>query len=223
MKKIRTSAIITAFNSEKYIREALESVLRQTLSPDEIILIDDGSTDKTREVVSFCKDIKYFFQENQGPGAARNRGISEASGDFVAFLDADDIWCPQKTEIQNAVFQNDSAAQIVGGYAKNFWSPEFSKKEEFAEAPGFLPSALLIRKKIFEKVGLFRTDVRVGEFVDWFGRVEEADLNFKMLPELVLLRRLHDNNLGTRMRGARGDYAAILKDRLLRRRRPSSS
>ena len=102
MTEPRVSAIITAYNSEAFIADAIASVLHQSRPVDEILVVDDGSTDRTREIVDGYKTqgVSYHFQENSGAGAARNLGIERCTGDFVAFLDADDAWLEDKNRLQ---------------------------------------------------------------------------------------------------------------------------
>ena len=101
MHKPRICVIIPTYNSARFLPEAVESALYQTFSPEEVIVVDDGSTDNTEDVLEpFRGRIHYIRQENQGPAVARNRGISEAKGDLIAFLDADDVWVPDKSEKQ---------------------------------------------------------------------------------------------------------------------------
>ncbi|MEI8064356.1 MAG: glycosyltransferase family A protein, partial [Verrucomicrobiota bacterium] len=98
------SVVIPAYNAQDYLGAAIESVLNQTLPPLEIIVIDDGSTDDTRERLRIYEGrIRYYRQKNQGIGASRNFGISFAKGDWIALLDADDVWHPRKLECQSAV------------------------------------------------------------------------------------------------------------------------
>ncbi|HOQ05716.1 MAG TPA: glycosyltransferase family 2 protein [Anaerohalosphaeraceae bacterium] len=100
------SAVIPAYNSEAFIRRAVESVLAQTLPPQEIIIVDDGSTDGTRQAVQSCGGIvRYIRQDNQGASAARNAGIRAASGEWIAFLDADDEWLPDRLALQVRLLQ----------------------------------------------------------------------------------------------------------------------
>ena len=99
MKKPLVSVIIPTYNSAGYIEEALESVFEQTLQDFEIIVVDDGSTDGTGEVLRKYGDrIRYIYQENNGPASARNGGIRVARGEYIAFLDADDLWVSTKLE-----------------------------------------------------------------------------------------------------------------------------
>src|SRR5216684_1094167 len=98
----RVSAIIPAYNGEAFVADAIESVLAQTFPVSEIVVVDDGSTDQTAEVVEryASKGVRCIRQKNQGPTAARNRGIVQTTGELLAFLDCDDIWLPEKTALQ---------------------------------------------------------------------------------------------------------------------------
>jgi glycosyltransferase involved in cell wall biosynthesis len=99
------SVIVPAFNSSTYIGETIQSVLEQTHSALEILVIDDGSTDNTADVVRRYP-VRYFCQQNAGPSAARNTGIANARGEFIAFLDSDDLWIPQKLAVQLEAFRH---------------------------------------------------------------------------------------------------------------------
>jgi glycosyltransferase involved in cell wall biosynthesis len=108
------SAVIPAFNSAKYIEEALSSVFAQTRVPEQIIIVDDGSTDNTQKILEpYLGRIQYLYQENHGEAAARNTGIRHASGNFIAFLDADDIWLPEKLELQMDYFGRNPQCGLV--------------------------------------------------------------------------------------------------------------
>jgi glycosyltransferase involved in cell wall biosynthesis len=119
----RVSAVITAYNSEAFIAEAIESVLRQSRAVDEIVVVDDGSTDHTRRIVEEYADqgIKFIQQHNRGAGAARNKGICETSGEYIAFLDADDIWLENKTRLQVDYLNKHPKAGLVSGFA-HWWN-----------------------------------------------------------------------------------------------------
>jgi len=112
------SVIIPAYNAEKYISEAIESVFSQTYKNLEVIVVDDGSIDNTALIVKdqidkFPISIRYYYQKNRGPAAARNKGIEEARGGYVAFLDSDDIWLPEKVQKQINVFTKEPAVGLV--------------------------------------------------------------------------------------------------------------
>ena len=94
------SVIIPSYNCEPFLAEAIESVFAQTYRPKEVIVVDDGSTDQTAAIARSYKEVQYIYQANQGPAIARNNGIATARGDFIAFIDHDDMWLPNKLEVQ---------------------------------------------------------------------------------------------------------------------------
>ncbi len=219
------SVIIPVYNCERYLAEAIESVLAQSHPAREIIVVDDGSTDGSARVVRrFSSAVRYVFQPNAGIGAARNRGVALAEGDFLAFLDADDLWTEDKLGLQLAAFAEDPGLEAVFGLAIQFHSPEIDAAARSRihcpsrPAPGYVAGAMLVRRSAFERVGPFEAGWRVGEFVDWYLRATEAGLRERVLPEVVLRRRLHKTNQGIRERAAATDYARILKASLDRRR-----
>ena len=192
-KNPKVSVIIPAYNHGRFLREAIQSVLEQTFQDWELIVVDDGSTDETSEVVASFPDprIRYIYQKNQGNAAARNRGIELARGEFIAFLDADDLWLPMKLEKQ--VAQLDSLPPTVGlVYADlHFFNHEdgaitgrllqasgqfdpprgkvFSQivRRKWGGERGWfiIPTTALIRREVFQRVGLFDESLR--RHVDW--------------------------------------------------------
>src|SRR5580658_2196955 len=133
------SVIIPAHNRELYVGEAIESALRQTRPPDEIVVIDDGSTDRTAEIArSFGKSVHCLSQSNQGIGAARNAGLQAARGNLIAFLDSDDLWLERKMEIQTAFLLAHPEIDLVACHMKPFLSPEIDP----ASVPAFDPKEM---------------------------------------------------------------------------------
>lgn len=118
------SVIIPAYNSGAFIAAAIDSVMRQTRPVSEIIVIDDGSTDSTREIVAAYPQIKMFSQNHQGPSAARNAGIHQARGQWVAFLDSDDLWYPEKIEKQLTALAAHPSAAFSFSTLTSFCSPD---------------------------------------------------------------------------------------------------
>ena len=216
---------MTVFNGERYVGEAIESVLAQTYHPLELIVIDDGSTDATADVARrFGERLVYHFQENAGHAAARNRAVALASGERFAFLDADDRFVPDKLERQSAVLDADETLDMVFGHVREFVSPELSEEERRTVRPPAPPAAwtapnlMLVRRESFFRVGLFDERLKVGVTVDWYARALEAGLRSAMLPEVVLERRLHLSNNGLLERDSRSQYLHVLKASLDRRR-----
>ena len=221
------SVIIPVYNGERYLAEAIESVLAQTYRPLEIIVVDDGSTDGSAEVAKrFGSPVRYCFQPNSGAGAARNQGADLARGSFLAFLDADDIWLADKLALQIAAFDADPKMDMVFGHVRQFHSPELlderaRKNTRYAAEimQGYAPGTLLIKRDAFFRAGPFATNWRVGEFVDWYLKAIEQGLKSLLLPEIVMERRIHTDNMGIREHKHYTDYVRILKASLDRRRK----
>jgi glycosyltransferase involved in cell wall biosynthesis len=219
------SVVIPVYNGEKYLDQAIESVLNQTGFPLEVIVVDDGSTDNTARIAEkFGPSIRYHYQVNGGVGAARNQGVVLARGDFLAFLDADDLWTVDKLKRQWAVFEADQDLDLAFGYIQQFYSPELSQEERanigipVETMPGQHAGTMLIKKESFLRVGLFKPELRIGEFIDWFARTTELNLKSIMLPDVVMKRRIHKTNLGRSQRDQRSGYVHALKAALDRRR-----
>src|SRR5262245_64311987 len=119
------SCIVPVHNGERYLAQAIQSIIGQTYSSLEIIIADDGSTDGTRDVAAgFGGRIQYLHQLNSGAASARNLGLRGANGEFVAFLDADDLWLPEKLERQMKCFMARPELGYCVTYVQNFWDPE---------------------------------------------------------------------------------------------------
>jgi glycosyltransferase involved in cell wall biosynthesis len=223
------SVIIPVFNGERFLREAVQTVLAQNYSPLEIVIVDDGSTDSTASVAkSLGEPVRYLHQTNQGPAAARNRGIEQAQGSLLAFADADDLWPGNKLELQLPCLIEDVAVDIVMGRIQQVLLSETEDGEtqakEFAE-PAFsvnLGSAI-IRKSVFERVGLFDETMRYSEDVDWFMRAREAGAAIKTIDAVTLLYRQHEQNMTRGKSASELNVLMALKKSLDRRRATTGS
>lgn len=203
MSLASVTCIIPVWNGEKYIVEALDSVASQVLPCTLVIVVDDGSTDSTAQIISEYRKLKihYIRHGNHGPAEARNQGLHLADSEFVAFLDADDRWHAQKLEKQVACLKESPELQFCISYSQNFWSPELSEEIK-PEIPGLLEpwiahwyGALVARRSVFQLVGFLNTEMRVGEDIDWFARAARAGASYKTVPEVLTFRRLHPGNL----------------------------
>lgn len=220
------SVVIPAYNAERYVAEAIQSVLGQSHPPVEVIVIDDGSTDGTADVVrSFPDKVHYRYQENRGIGDARNKGIELARGTFLAFLDADDCWPENKLSLQLRQFELEPELDMVFGQALQLvngsaWENRHSNNDlsRLNLTPAIIPGGILVKRETFLRVGTFRSDTKIGEFIDWYARAIEMGLKSRVPPDLVLWRRIHDSNHGIRERASVSDYARVLKATLDRRR-----
>jgi glycosyltransferase involved in cell wall biosynthesis len=228
---MRISTIMAVYNAERYVSQALDSVLAQTVPSDEIIAIDDGSTDGTPDVLrNFATRVRIIHQQNCGVACALNVAITESTGDTLAFLDCDDLWLPDKLQIQSAVLLNEKDLEAVFGFVQQFVSPDLNLEvaREYivpeSPQPGISKNSLLIRRHAFERIGRFNEELTASDFVEWYARAIVLGLRWRMLPELVALRRHHPNNAGRRLRSKQHDeiLQALKRSLDMRRRRQTS-
>jgi glycosyltransferase involved in cell wall biosynthesis len=223
------SVIIPVFDDDRYLGEALDSALAQTHRPAQIVVVDDGSTEPVHLPERFRRQVILLRSAHRGQGSARNIGAARAHGELLAFLDADDVWLPDKLERQITALASDDSLDMCFGRVQEFLSPDLehagtpTARTPVHERSGALPSAFVVRTRTFRRVGKFREDVVFGEFIDWYARALEAGVREARLDRVVARRRIHDRNAGIVQRDQRGDYAHVLKDALDRRRgaRPS--
>ena len=213
------SIIIPVFNGERFLREAVESVLAQKYSPVEIIIVDDGSTDGTATVArSFPETVRYLHQTNHGPAAARNRGIEQAQGDLIAFADADDLWPSHKLELQLPYLIRDSKIDIVLGRIQQVLLSETQAKEIGDPAFSVNLGSAVIRRSCFERVGLFDETMRYSEDVDWFMRAREGAAAIMTIDAVTLFYRQHEQNMTRGKSTSELNVLKALKKSLDRRR-----
>lgn len=219
------SAIIPCYNNGAYIGQAIESVLTQGDYPIEVIVVDDGSTDDSAEVAARFEGVTVLRQPNRGASSARNRGIAAATGDVVAFLDADDYWAPGKLTCQLEVMSSAGSTDVVYGSIEEFVSEDLPAAERsgVTARPGrqtvLLPSTLLLTRRALDEVGEFEVGDGSGEAIDWILRVNEAGLTVEPAPDALTYRRIHASNTGRRNRAQQhATYLAAIKRSLQRRR-----
>jgi glycosyltransferase involved in cell wall biosynthesis len=226
LKSSVISCIVPVFNGEKYLAGALDSILEQTYRPLEVIVIDDGSTDGTAAVTARYGDrIRYVRQNKAGAPMARNLGLSMARGEFVGFLDADDLWHLKKLERQIECLAARPEIDLCVTHVQNFWIPELNQEaERFRDhrltrpVPGYVTQTLLARRALFDRVGPFNTSIQHGDAQDWFLRAAEKDAVMKLLSDVLVYRRLHRNNFSRQIGPTLNDHLRIVKASLDRRR-----
>ena len=231
MKSPLISCVVPVFNGERYLGETLDSILAQTYQPLEIIVVDDGSTDRTARVANnYGQRIRYMWQTNAGEAAARNRGLRAVHGEFVAFLDADDLWHSEKLERQISRFRERPEIALCFTWFRNFWVPEFAEEEKRYEGSplsqsqsGWSTSTLLARAAVFEKFGDFLDNGALtpgSESMIWFLRAQDGGAITEVLPEVLMYRRLHRTNVSRN--NSLDPFFSILKEwRDYQRRRRS--
>jgi glycosyltransferase involved in cell wall biosynthesis len=208
------SVVVPAYNVERTILETIESVQQQTFSDFEIIVIDDGSTDQTSEIVKSLEDerIKIFSYPNGGLPVARNRGISHATGKFIAFIDADDLWTSDKLELQLAALQQHPEAGVAYSWTSDFVDEQ--KENLYSYEPMFfegnvLPNLLvknflvsgsnpLIRREAIESVGEFDPMLKSCEDWDFYLRLA-AKWNFVVVPKWQILYRRSSTSMSSKV------------------------
>lgn len=209
----RVSVVIPAFNVESCIAEAIDSVRGQRRPPDEIIVVDDGSTDGTAAVVAgYAPAVRYIPQNNAGPSAARNRGIEEAGGEWIAFLDSDDVWLPDKLAVELDILgRNPDLVWVCSNHLLQFFGedapfpridPALAENylgvgdtfESFLQAIdrgiGWDPTAFTVRKDVLQEVGRFRVGLNYAEDLDLCLRIAHRYPRVGFAKELLAVHQV---------------------------------
>lgn len=223
------SVIIPVFNGERYLGEAIESILAQTWPSSEIIVVDDGSTDGTSKVArQFGDRVKYQRHPHSGVAAARNHGLAAARCDWIAFLDADDVWAPDKLRLQAHYLSAHPQLQYVTACAELFLEPGCpwpqNYKPELLDNKQFgLLSSFLGRKTVFEIVGNFDTQFICAEDMDWFARAKDLQMPTATLEPALLRKRVHSSNITVtiEMQVTKAALLRVMKNKLNRQRDPA--
>jgi len=201
------SVIIPTYNRGWILKEAVESVLNQDYDAFELIVVDDGSTDDTRDILSAYNNITVLDQPNQGVSAARNRGVAHARGSFIAFLDSDDVWLPRKLAVQVDFFQQNHKAlvcqtqetwvrkgrRVNPGHRHQKQSGMFFKRS--LELCLVSPSAVMIKKSFFDEIGRFDESLPACEDYDLWLRINAHHPIYLIDQPLIVKRGGHDDQL----------------------------
>jgi glycosyltransferase involved in cell wall biosynthesis len=219
------TCIIPAYNAERYILEALDSVFAQTLRVDQIIVVNDGSTDRTDEILrTLGSRIEYYAKEHSGICPTLNRGLAAAKGEMLTFLDSDDIWTSDKTQIQYDYLIAHPEIDACFGHTQEFLSPDipaeqlaglYARPEPLA---GIHKVCAMIRRDFFEKVGPYDEAARGADFIDWYARAKEAGIRQYVHPDIFAHRRVHLHNYTRVKREELHGYMKVLKSALDRKR-----
>ncbi len=214
------SCVIPVYNGERFLGEAIESALAQTYQPLEVIVVDDGSTDGTRSVVEqFGARVRYIWQAHARQTAARNTGIAAAQSEFIAFLDADDLWLAEKTARQLERMSS-SAHDVSVTHVQNFWMDEVRGEEErwkehrrSQPMAGYAINTLLVRRRVFDQIGIFNLKWDNAADTDWFIRAELQGVRVELVPEVLVRRRLHLGNISRKdAEYSRLEYLRLFKE-----------
>lgn len=219
------SVIMPVFNGEDFLEEAIDNIRKQWYQPLEIIIVDDGSEDETATVAAqFEKEVRYVYQSNKGPAAARNTALKIAMGELVAFLDVDDLWAENRLTTQSDFLKAHPDVEIVQGLIQDLQAVKKTGDATVFKAvsdPYFSVNlgAALYRKKVFDKVGFFDETLRYNEDTDWFIQAWDNHIKKAKLDEVALYYRKHDKNMTNVDHAQRSGFTWLLKRRLDRHRK----
>ena len=216
------SVVIPAYNAERFIAAAIDSVLAQSVAPATVIVVDDGSTDRTRDILrSFGKRIRVLHQANSGQGAATSAGVACVETSLVAFLDADDLWLPGKMEAQCRRLEEASTIEVLFAHAQLMYEEQETGK--VLDQPVWGRTTMLARSASFRRVGAVH-DMRAlrGDMIDWIDRARGLGLGIEMMGAVLAVRRVHKDSLTYRRGDGDRGYLAAVKLALDRRRAKSS-
>ncbi len=202
-ENLSISVILPIYNGQRFLAQAINNIEAQNYQPLEIIVVDDGSTDRTAEIAQEFQDqIHYIYQPNQGPSAARNHGIENARGEAIAFLDVDDLWEEGVlTEFADYLIAHPQVGIVQGLIQQMQRSPGSSENDFYQFKPIFQPyqfinlGSALYRRSVLDQVGLFDPKLQDNEDTDWFIRAWENNIHKVVIPRVMLYYQKHDQNM----------------------------
>jgi glycosyltransferase involved in cell wall biosynthesis len=229
MDRPLVSVIVPVYNGECFLAEALDSIFAQDYRPVEVIVVDDGSVDGTANIAKSFKEVRYIYQMNQGHGAAKNAGIAAASGEFIAFLDADDLWAPHKLSVQMEHLLKHANVGYTIARMRTFLGPgvewpSWLNEEHHSRGPiGYVLGTMVARRTVFEQIGTFDTSYRHSNDSDWFFRARDAGIPMAILPDVLLYRRIHSSNMSQETQAIASELLRVVRSSVERRRNQVSA
>ncbi|MHB8240383.1 MAG: glycosyltransferase family 2 protein [Solirubrobacteraceae bacterium] len=225
MTRPLVSVVIPVHGGERFIAEALDSVAAQSHTPVETIVVDDGSPDASAQLASGRPGVRVLRQAHRGVAAARNAGVAGARGELIAFLDQDDLWQPSKLALQVALLSARPEIDIALTHVEMVLHegtprPPWMTWETDVQ-PGYLPSAWLVRRAAFERVGGFDSQYQVACDADWLARAKDCGLQSEMLAEALVRWRIHGANGSYDQATMRRETFRMLRANAERRREPT--
>jgi glycosyltransferase involved in cell wall biosynthesis len=218
------TVVVAVHNGERFLRPALESLYAQDYEPFEVVFVDDGSTDGSAAIARAFPTLRYLHQENQGLAAARNTGLSLARGELLAYLDDDDLLLPHKLRRQAEYLVANPDVGCVLGRQEIMLEPGVDPPEwltrdtVFGDLDGVPFVSAMIRTELLREVGGFDPSYRFAEDRDLFVRLREHGVRIEVIPEVLLLRRFHGENMNFRLRPRKHPLLRSLKAKIDRER-----
>ena len=216
--------ILIVRNGERFITDALNSVQAQTLRPAEILVIDGHSDDGTVAIARRYRGVTVITQSGMGIANAYNQGIARSRCGLLSFISHDDQWMPDKLERQVAALAAQPDALLAFTHVQHVLAEGASPPAGFrttlleGPVPGFIMETLVARRAAFDNVGLFDPSFAVGEDTDWFARARDASVPTVVLPETLVVKRVHDSNSSLNHAGTNGLLLKALRQSIARKR-----
>lgn len=209
------SVIIPLYNAEPFLAQTIESVLGQTHPPQQVIVVDDGSTDRSAQIARrYGADVQLVQQPNAGGACARNRGVLLAHGDLLAFLDDDDYWAPEKLAWQLDALRQSPHLEAIFGQIQSIdttTADQGAAWRSFTAQDGWHLDTLLIRRQAFQRIGSFDPAWMI-DTVEWLWRARRLGLCAQVLPQVLAWRRIHGDNHSIRARPrAHAEYFRLIR------------
>jgi glycosyltransferase involved in cell wall biosynthesis len=201
MSRPSVSVVLAVRNGERYLAAAIASVLEQTYVPHEILVVDGRSHDRTAEIARSFPAVRCLPQSDLGVANAYNLGIAAATGALVAFLSHDDLWTPDKLQVQVAYMEEHPDVHYTTARVRFFLEPGCAVPPGFrpelleGDHVGCIMETLVARRPVFDVVGTFDPTLATAEDVDWFARAKDVGVPTAVLPQVLLRKRIHDTNL----------------------------
>jgi glycosyltransferase involved in cell wall biosynthesis len=190
------SVVVAAFQAEAFLEEAIASILAQDYAPFEVVVCDDGSTDRTPEILAAHPELHTIHQPNSGPAAARNAAVAASSGELLAIFDADDLWPSTRLAAQaDYLVQHPEVGCVLGRQEWINPPPWLTRDAVYGELDGIPILSAMLRRSAFDAIGGFDESFTHSEDMDLLFRLREQGIPIEVLPDVVLFRRFHGANL----------------------------
>ena len=221
-RRLTISVVCIVRNGEVYLEAALRSVFDSTYPLSEVLVVDGGSTDRTAEIAAGM-GARVLPQRSTGIAAAYNEGIEATRGDCVAFISHDDLWHPLKLEKQAAFLTHNPSVQICVSHVRHVLDgpaapPGFRQELLDRSVPGMIMETLVARREAFDRVGLFDSAFSVSNDTDWFARARDHGLAIGVLPEPLVIKRVHTTNTTLRSEGFSQQLLDVVRASVARKR-----
>jgi glycosyltransferase involved in cell wall biosynthesis len=190
------SVIMAAYQAEEFLEDAISSIFEQDYAPFEVVVCDDGSTDRTPEILATHSELRTVRQPNSGAAAARNAAVAASSGELLAIFDADDLWPPTRLTAQaDHLVRHPEVGCVLGRQEWINPPPWLTRDAVYGELDGIPLLSAMLRRSAFDAIGGFDESFTHSEDMDLLFRLREREIAIEVLPDVVMFRRFHGSNL----------------------------